>query len=130
MTSEPNSQWKVCINSSYPLPITLTCPDASYYYLRNVLHDHPDAARITLLRNIRSAMSRGSTILVDEKVLPDLGAPLQALQLEMCMLASLAGRGRIEADWRRVVEAAELKVADIVTYDEDARDKVITLVLP
>lgn len=117
MTSGRSSQSRVRSSSSSLVSIALTHLDASYYYLRNALHDHPDVACITLLQNTKSAMSPKSTIFIDEKVLPNVGAPLKTVQLDISMMASLAGRERSEGDWKKIVEAAELKIAELVTYD-------------
>lgn len=103
---------------------------ASYYYLRNILHNYPDEACITILRNVKTAMSSHSAILIDEKVLPRVGVPLQIAQLDVAMMASLAGRERNEEDWRTVVSAADLEIQEIIAYQEQTKDKVIVIVLP
>lgn len=87
-------------------------------------------ACVTLLRNIRAAMSYKSAILIDEIVLPDVGAQWQAAQLDIGMMASLAGRERSRGDWKRVVEEAGLRIKDINAYDEEVGDSIIAVVLP
>ncbi|KAL8729060.1 MAG: hypothetical protein Q9166_004977 [cf. Caloplaca sp. 2 TL-2023] len=103
---------------------------ASYYYLRNILHDHPDSACATFLENIGSAMSKESTILIDEIVLLDVGAQWQAAQLDMGMMASLAGRERTKADWERVVEGAGLTIKGISVYEDEIGSSIIVVVKP
>nr|UZP47903.1 putative O-methyltransferase [Cladonia uncialis subsp. uncialis] len=103
--------------------------DASFYYLRNILHDYPDVGCVTLLKNIKPAMSCDSAILIDEIVLPDVDTQWQAAQLDISMMASLAGRERSETEWRKVVDAAGLKIEQILAYDEEMGDKVIVVML-
>ena len=110
--------------------LILICLGASYYYLRNVLHDHPDEACVKILRNIKAAMSQDSAILIDEMVLPRVGAAWQAAQLDIAMMASLAGRERGEADWRAVVVEAGLCIRSMELYEETMGDTVIVVELP
>ena len=79
---------------------------------------------------MKAAMSSKSAILIDEIVLPDVGAQWQAAQLDISMMASLAGRERSERDWKRVVEEAGLQIKDIFAYDEELGDGVIEVILP
>lgn len=75
-------------------------------------------------------MSDQSVILIDEIVLPEVGLGVQAAQLDISMMASLAGRERSRADWREIVEAAELRIDDVLTYEEDLGESVIVAVVP
>ena len=108
----------------------LTGLGASYYYLRNVLHDFPDEACVSILRNIKAAMSQSSTVLIDEMVLPRVGAAWQAAQLDIALMASLAGRERSEADWRALVVKAGLSITSMELYEEMMGDTVIVVGIP
>ena len=72
-------------------------------------------------------MSDHSVILIDEMVLPEVGAEVQASQLDISMMASLAGRERSRTDWSRIVEAAGLRINDVLTYEEDLGESVIVV---
>ena len=69
-------------------------------------------------------------ILIDEIVLPDVGAQWQAAQLDIGMMASLARRERSKGDWKRVVEESGLRIKDIIAYDDEVGDSIIFVVLP
>ena len=49
---------------------------ARAYYMRQILHDHPDGPAIEILREIREAMTKESVLLVNENFLPEIGASL------------------------------------------------------
>lgn len=53
---------------------------ARFYYMRNVLHDHPDDKCQIILKQTMSAMENDSVILIDEMALPDTGIHWQAAQ--------------------------------------------------
>ena len=74
-------------------------------------------------------MSDQSMVLIDEMVLPEMGAEVQAAQLDISMMASLAGRERSRAEWGRIVEAAGLQINDVLTYEEDLGESVIVVAL-
>ncbi len=77
-------------------------------------------------------MSPDSAILIDEKVLSEVGRPLpqHVAQLDISMMANLAGRERTEADWKEIAEATDLELRNLVTYDADMMDSVVVLVKP
>ena len=130
MTSGRSSRSKAGYPLLKPPQAVLTGLGASYYYLRNVLHDYPDEACVAILRNIKAAMSQSSTILIDEMVLPRVGAAWQAAQLDIALMASLAGRERSEADWRALVVRAGLSIRSMELYEETMGDTVIVVEIP
>lgn len=77
-------------------------------------------------------MSSHSTILVDEKVLTEVGVPLpwRIAQLDLGLMASLAGRERTEAEWRNVARAADLEVREVLAYNKDTEDHLLVFVMP
>ena len=68
--------------------------------MRIVLHDYTDAACDVLLRKISTAMSSYSTHLMDELILLEKNTLLQAAELDIGMMESLAGLGRTEGEWK------------------------------
>ncbi|KAI9925332.1 hypothetical protein ASPWEDRAFT_62821 [Aspergillus wentii DTO 134E9] len=86
---------------------------ARAYYLHSVLHDWPDAQCHQILANIIPAMKRGySKILINEHVIPDVGAHWEATSLDLIMM-SIGSTERTEKDWRRLLEGAGLRIVRI-----------------
>lgn len=65
--------------------------DASFYFLSNILHDYPDVGCVTLLKNIKTAMSCDSAIPIDGIVLSGVNTQWHAVQLDISMMASGQG---------------------------------------
>jgi demethylsterigmatocystin 6-O-methyltransferase len=98
---------------------------AKFYYLRNVLHDWADGHCIRILRCIMAAMGPKSRVLIDDIVLPDTGAHWQATQNDLTNMASLGSRERTRTQWYDLLEAAGLKIIEIVTYILPKGDSII-----
>ncbi|KAL8939062.1 MAG: hypothetical protein Q9216_003569 [Gyalolechia sp. 2 TL-2023] len=102
---------------------------AKVYYLRNVLHDWPDAKAELILKNTIDAMDKESVILVDEKILPNVGASNVAAGVDLQMMMSYAAQERSEKQWKALMDRVGLKVEELWYYVQDANDGVM-LVLP
>ncbi|UNI24538.1 hypothetical protein JDV02_010274 [Purpureocillium takamizusanense] len=98
---------------------------AKLYYLRNVLHGLPDRDGVTVLENIRTAMSPESRLVIDDIVVPGQGASREICQLDFIMMASIAGKKRTKGEWQSLLDAAGYKIVDICTYDWVAHDSLI-----
>lgn len=101
---------------------------ARAYYFRNILHDWPDDKCKLILENTISAMSEDSVILIDEIVVPDIGAGRRATQLDMTMLAALAGQERSRSEWKELLDQAGLDIVDITPYIDEIGESVIAAV--
>ncbi|KAI9708795.1 MAG: hypothetical protein M1820_003750 [Bogoriella megaspora] len=101
---------------------------AKFYYLRNILHDWPDEKCIAILKNLIPAMGQESRILIDEMVVPAVGAHWQATQLDLTMMAALGSKERTKEQWYALLEAAGLKIERILPYTEPFKDSVIIAV--
>ena len=102
---------------------------ARCYYLRNVLHDWPDDECIQILSQIAKAMEPGySKILLNEMIVPDVGAEIVATQLDMIMMACFASCERTVSHWRQLIEQAGLKMEKIWTEKADS-ESVIEVIL-
>lgn len=103
---------------------------ARVYYLKMVLHDWPDEQCKQILANLKPALKQGhSRILLNEIIIPDVGAGWFETSVDMIMMCCHSAQERRERDWRALVEGVEgLKVAGI--YDVDgAVEKVLEVVL-
>lgn len=91
---------------------------ADVYMLKHVLHGRTDAEAIAILKNCRAAMSENGTLLIIEFVLPEVVAgrdPQLELRLmsDLNMMVVTGGRERSEPEWRRLIEAAGLRLTRV-----------------
>ena len=92
---------------------------ARAYYLHSVLHDWDDASSLKILRNIVPAMRPGySKLLINENVVPDVGASWSITSMDWLMMALGAVRERTEKQWKDLLAQAGLKVSGVWTYDQ------------
>lgn len=101
---------------------------ARAYYLRNILHDWPDDKCRLILQNIMSAMTKDSVIVIDEMVLPEIGANWRATQLDITMATCLAAQERSRSQWYELLESVGLSIVDIHVYTDELQDSVIMAV--
>jgi hypothetical protein len=91
---------------------------ADAYIIKSVIHDWDDERSITILRNCRAAMRGNARLLVLEVIVPDeIGvSPLDAMIAsgDLNMLVNTGGCERTEADYRKLLEKAGLRVEQIV----------------
>lgn len=91
---------------------------AAIIYMRNVLHDYPDARAVELLRLQMQAMEDSSILVVDEIVMPQSGVHWHAADLDMAMMASLAARERTAELWQRLFAQAGLAMQESFPYSK------------
>ena len=91
---------------------------ARVYFMHSVLHDWPDADCRRILQHIAAAMKVGySKLLINENVIPDMGASWQVTSLDWIMMGLAASRERTEAQWRELLQSAGLTVVGIWTKE-------------
>lgn len=92
---------------------------ARAYYLHSVLHDWDDASCVKILQNIVPAMRPGySKLLINEYVVPDIGATWPITSMDWLMMALGAVKERTEKQWTTLLGQAGLKVVGIWTYEQ------------
>ena len=101
---------------------------ARIYYLRNIIHDWPDHTSLIILQHIKEAMGPDSLLLIDEMVVPEVGAHWQATQLDMLMMAALGSHERSETQWKELLLEAGLKIINVVQYTASLHDCIIECV--
>ncbi|KAB5575467.1 S-adenosyl-L-methionine-dependent methyltransferase [Coniochaeta sp. 2T2.1] len=104
-----------------------TIKGARAYYFRNVFHDWPDEQCREILENLKPALSHDSTVLIDETVVSEVGAPWRATLGDVVMAACLAARERTESEWRCLADEAGFRVVKVLKYREEVEDCVILL---
>lgn len=90
---------------------------ARAYFFKAVCHDFDDADCQRLLGNTVEAMSPESSLLIDEWVLPDVGAPLAGASEDMFMLMFLSGMERSESQWKALLDSVGLEIKKIWRTD-------------
>ena len=87
---------------------------ARAYYLKYVLHDWPDDRCKEILQHLVTAMEPGySRLLINEAVIPDVGASWAHTSLDLFMMALASATERTETQWRDLLESAGLKITGI-----------------
>ncbi|KAJ5104579.1 hypothetical protein NUU61_001926 [Penicillium alfredii] len=107
-----------------PQPVT----GASFYYLRNVLHDYPDDQCIKLLQLQRVAMGADSVLLVDELVRPATGAPRSFVDLDIAMMACLAAQERTREQFEHLFRSAGLYLEEVLPYETELGHSVMVAI--
>ena len=85
--------------------------------MKALLHDFDDAESRRLLRNTVEAMSPESSLLIDDWVLPDVGAPVAGGTYDLMMLMLLSGMERSESQWKDLLHSVGLEVKEIWRKD-------------
>ncbi|KAI2627784.1 hypothetical protein GGR54DRAFT_636906 [Hypoxylon sp. NC1633] len=98
---------------------------AKYYYLRTVLHDWEDPEAALILSNLIPAMEKGSKILIDEMVLPNVGVHWWSACLDLHMYTMLGAMERNEDQWHSLLDKAGLRIVEIKTYSPVMRHSII-----
>ncbi|XXG96433.1 hypothetical protein Hte_002716 [Hypoxylon texense] len=91
---------------------------ARVYHFRQIFHNWPDKDCVRILERTREAMSPSSTLLVDEVVLPEVGANWMATQRDLSMTALFDAKERTESQWRELLSQARLRVVGVHCYDK------------
>lgn len=87
---------------------------ARAYYMHSVLHDWPDDVCLKILSRVKEAMKPGySKLLINENVIPAMGADWQATAEDIMVMITSSSLERTERHWRNLVESAGMKVCGI-----------------
>ncbi|GAW10672.1 hypothetical protein ANO14919_000060 [Xylariales sp. No.14919] len=98
---------------------------AKFYFLRGVLHNHPNHKALQLLGHLRDAMVNDSILLLDEMVLPEFGVNAYAASMDMTMMSAFASAERSEAQWRQLIEDAGLSLCGTYLYNPESYESVM-----
>lgn len=83
--------------------------------MHSVLHDWPDKGCLPILENIKAAMKPGySRLLINENVIPDVGANWESTCLDVMMSCLVSAKERTRDEWVLLLERdAGLKITGI-----------------
>ena len=87
---------------------------ADVYVLKRILHDWSDPDALRILRACRAAMRGHARLLVIDAVLHPGNAPDPNKMLDVGIMALTKGRERTAPEFRRLFDAAGLKLLRIV----------------
>ena len=91
-------------------------PDGDVYLLKNIVHGLDDEAAIRLLTKCSMTMNNNGRVLLVEFVIPPGNDPFPGKLMDLLMLVgSHGGRERTEQEFRALLAASGLRVADVMT---------------
>eukprot|EP00026_Physarum_polycephalum_P012046 Phypoly_transcript_12312.p1 GENE.Phypoly_transcript_12312~~Phypoly_transcript_12312.p1 ORF type:complete len:342 (+),score=44.39 Phypoly_transcript_12312:86-1111(+) len=86
---------------------------ADVYLLKSIIHDWEEAKAIQILKTLRSALPDHGKIVLVEQILKETGDVAGAL-LDLHMMVILNSRERTEAEYRKLLDKAELTLSRVV----------------
>ncbi|KAI0476620.1 S-adenosyl-L-methionine-dependent methyltransferase [Xylariaceae sp. FL0804] len=98
---------------------------AKFYFLRGVLHNHPDHKVRTVLEHVKAAMAHDSVLLIDEMVLPETGVNAYATSMDLTMMSAFASCERSEPHWRQLIADVGLKLVKLYRYNPVSYESVM-----
>lgn len=93
-----------------------TFSGAAAYLFRQIFHDWPDQACVTILKQTIEAMDpKESRILIIDQVMTEQDPSLAAVLYDIDMMALYGGKERTLSEWKRLLSAASprLEIANI-----------------
>lgn len=87
---------------------------ADVYFMRSILHDWRDKDALRILKHTADAMQKGhSRLIIEDLVLPDVGASLWDSAVDVLMYLMPGGMERTEGEWRALLGSAGLRIEGI-----------------
>jgi hypothetical protein len=84
------------------------------YVLKMIIHDWDDEAAIRILKNIRRAMPPHGRLIVVDRIVKPSNQPDPAKSTDMMMMVMLTGRERTEAEFRHLLNQADLSLTRVI----------------
>ena len=88
--------------------------DGDIYLLKSVLHNWDDDSCIRILKNCRTAMHSRSSLLVIERVIPEIGTKSDSKLFDINMLVMVGGQERTEDQYRRILRDAGFTLMRVI----------------
>lgn len=98
---------------------------AKVYYMRNVLHDWPDVTCLTILKQLRAAMTHDSVVIIDEIVVRNSDSTWKQVNYDFVMMAALGGQERTKDQWVALLSEVDLKLKETICYDNETGDSIL-----
>jgi hypothetical protein len=84
------------------------------YVLKNIIHDWPDDRAQQILKTLRAASERGTTVLLVECVIPPHDRDFPAKWMDLAMLVENAGRERTGGEYQNLLRQSGFHMIRIV----------------
>lgn len=89
------------------------------------MHNHPDHRVKILLGHIKNAMVEDSVLLIDEIIVPEVGAAHDAVTHDITMMSAFSGMERTETQFRDLLNEVGLKLMRTRIYNEGPDEGVM-----
>lgn len=110
----------------YDCDLLMSNIDAKAYYVRQCLHNWPDAACVQILRCLGNAMKLGySKLLVHEQIMPEKGAGQWVSIQDVNMMALCGVAERSEATWRSIIHEAGLTLEAVYLSKDGVSESIL-----
>jgi hypothetical protein len=109
---------KSMFNSSRHVTLLILAADAHIYLLRRILHDFYEPVCIKILKNVASAMTPKSRLIIADMILPDkteLGGELTIYWMDFSMMM-LNGKEKTKKEFEEILDAAGLEIVKVWMY--------------
>lgn len=105
-------------------------PGAKFYMFRAICHDWVDDDCVKFLGNTVKAMKPGySRLLINDQVLPDVGAELHPTMLDMAMMTYFHAMERTERQWRTLLGRLGVEIVKIWRLETGGSEAIIETML-
>ena len=101
---------------------------AKCYFLKNIIHDWPDEQCVKILKQILAVLAVDSLVIMQDCVLPDVGASWKQTQMDVQMMSALAAVERTVSQWNALMESAGLRIKEVFTLDGATGGSVVVAV--
>ncbi|KAF2100733.1 putative O-methyltransferase [Rhizodiscina lignyota] len=99
---------------------------ARAYFLHCVLHDFTDERAIDILNTLKPAFKPGySKLILNECVIPSVGANPLTTGLDLIMMGCFGSRERSQVEWEALLERAGFRIVSVWTDTTVAWDSII-----
>lgn len=94
------------------------CPGAKYY-IGWILHNWNDEKVGEILRQVKSAVTSHSTLLINDMLLPEAGITPFAASVNLVILDAYASRERRVQEWQKLLDNAGLVLRNCIIYNSE-----------
>lgn len=84
-----------------------------FYYMRHIMHDWSDGRCRIILGQLVRAMDAQSRVLIDDYVMPPIGADFRATHMDVCMMMYLRSEWRTETRWIKLLDSVGVVIVKI-----------------
>ena len=86
---------------------------ANVYYLRNILHNWPDAICLTILTHLQAAMAQDSVVILDEIVVRSSESTWKQVNYDFVMIAAFGALERTKDQWVALLSEVNLELREV-----------------